>query len=202
MDSLDTIGIRNQTDKASQFSRTYAKPHDYLRHMELFFAPLRDKPIKLVEIGVGGGESIRTWLEYFSEAQIYGVDFVQNTNEWNAPGRMTTRYAFSHGDQTDVTMWACFIANWGADWDVIIDDGSHEPKGIITAFECLWPLVKPSGYYCVEDTGCGFTSHGFPTHAQWASELCDKMHRGEGDVDAIYQGRELVVLRKKSIINT
>lgn len=197
MKTLDQIGIENGTDKASVFTRTYAKPHDYLRHMEKFFEPLRDQPIKFLEIGVGGGESIRTWIEYFSKAQIYGVDFVQNTNEWNTPGRMTTRYAFSHGDQTDAVMWKCFVANWGGDWGVIVDDGSHDPMAVQNTFSALWPLVKPGGYYCVEDMGCGFTNPGFPSHPEWCAALGVQMvATGITDIDSIYIARELCIIRK------
>jgi hypothetical protein len=60
MKSLDAIGIAQQTDKASVFTRTYAKPHGYLEHLEPFFSPLRHLPIKFLEIGFGVGESIPT----------------------------------------------------------------------------------------------------------------------------------------------
>jgi hypothetical protein len=86
MKTLDEIGIFHQTDKASQFTRTYAKPHDYLRHVEPFFAPMRPHRISLVEIGAAGGESIKTWLDYFDDALVFGVDIVQGTNPYNTVG--------------------------------------------------------------------------------------------------------------------
>src|SRR6516225_1237582 len=86
--SLDELLIIHGSDKATEHTRTYAKPHGYSVVMEKYFAPLRDKPIKFLEIGIGGGESARAWLDYFENAQIYGVDFVKDTNIFNQPGRL------------------------------------------------------------------------------------------------------------------
>ncbi len=206
MKSLDQIGIENGTDKASVFTRTYAKPHDYLRHMEKFFAPLRNEPITLVEIGVGGGESIRTWLYYFLCAQVIGIDSVSLTNEWNLPRKFGefgkdytnddlaakyysryafhaadykyySRYAFHAADQTDPVFWACFAADYGKTIDIAIDDGSHQPKARDESFQGLWPLIKPGGLYCIEDLGCGFTDE-YPTHPQFASLMAENMILG------------------------
>jgi len=38
------------------------------------FAPLRSKPIKLLELGVLGGESLRLWRDYFWNGTIVGLD--------------------------------------------------------------------------------------------------------------------------------
>jgi len=207
MKTLDETGIANGTDKASVFTRTYAKPHDYLRHMEQFFATLKDKPIKLVEIGVGGGESIRTWLDYFAFAWVLGIDNVHDTNRWNTPKKWNTcdaesdgydRYAFMAADQTDPTFWACFAADVGRTVDIAIDDGSHEPKGVQMSFAGLWPLIKPGGFYVIEDLGCGFTTPGLPTHWEFmAAYLAPLMIGGLEDLDSIYIARELAIIRKK-----
>jgi len=203
MRDLDTIGRLYETDKATVFTRTYAKPKAYTLHYARCFDPLRDDCIKLLEIGVGGGESVQMWLDYLPYAAVFGVDLVEKTNPWNTPGRGAhSRYTFLQGDQTDKTMWACFLADCGKDFDIIIDDGSHEPKGIITAFECLWPAVKPGGYYAIEDLGCGFTSPGYPSHLDWLRVQMEAVNQGLGDIDSVYFARELVILRKKPCITT
>jgi hypothetical protein len=192
MKSLDEIGIAHQTDKASQFSRTYAKPHDYLRHLERFFEPMRDKPIKLLEIGVGGGESIQTWLEYFQDAHVYGVDIVSNTNDYNNPGyKPSDRYTFSCGDQSKPEFWKKFIEVYGGDWDVVIDDGGHLAMPTITTFKSLWPHVKSGGVYEIEDL------KQMPDLHEWIGLQTAAIHLWLNDIDSIYFARELCVMRKK-----
>lgn len=189
--TLDEIAIHHQTDKASQFSRTWAKPHDYCRHLERFFAPMRDHPLKLLEIGVGGGESIRTWLEYFPNAHVVGVDLVEKTNTWNTPGsKLHHRYKFCQGDQSSKTFWECFIADFGKNWDIIIDDGSHTGEHIITTFYALWPHVMSGGLYEVEDLAAA------PGAAAWLRNLSVDAQQGASEIDSIYFSKELAIIRK------
>jgi hypothetical protein len=190
--TLDDIAIRHETDKASRFSRTYAKPHDYCRHLERFFAPMRDKPIKLLEIGVGGGESIRTWLEYFPCASVVGVDMVEKTNTWNTPhSTLHHRYEFCQGDQSSKIFWQCFIADFGKNWDVIIDDGSHVGEHIITTFYALWPHVSSGGIYEIEDLIAA------PGAAAWLRSMSEGVHLGWSDIDSLHFSQELAILVKR-----
>lgn len=193
MKTLDEIMVASESDKASVFTRTYAKPHDYCRHLERFFEPIRDKEIKLAEIGVGGGESIRGWLEYFPAAHIYGVDLVSNTNEWNTPGAKThPRYTFACGDQSDPKFWKKFIEVYGNGLHVVIDDGSHILSDTKKSFNYLWESLKSGGIYEIEDLGI------MQDAEPWIRELMiGAIWPSAGDIDSIYFSRELAILRKK-----
>lgn len=191
-DSLDTLGIKFATDKASQFSRTYAKPHDYLVHLEPFLEPLRDKEIKLLEIGCGGGESVRMWLEYFQRGQIYSVDIVSNTNEWNTPGTYGhPRYRFTVGNQSDVGLWNHFTTNICERLDVIIDDGSHYAIDMKNAFTCLWAHLNSGGLYVIEDLNFDRNSR------VWLEGLISHVHDSTFNIDSIYFAGELCIMRKR-----
>lgn len=192
------------TDKATVFTRTYAKPKGYSLHYEEVFERIRNRPIKLLEIGTGGGESIRSWLLYFPLAQVFSIDNQQSTNDWNTVGRtLDPRYVFTYGDQTDTTFWKCFAVDCGKDWDIIIDDGAHTNDTTIISFNGLWPLLKSGGIYCIEDlaTAYGgdpfFSKPGFPNQIDWLNRKVDEMNKGSGNVDSIYFSKELAILRKK-----
>lgn len=189
--TLDEIAIANQTDMATVFTRTYAKPHGYTVELEKFFEPIRFSPIKLLEIGVGGGESIRTWLDYFPKAKVFGVDNVKDTNQWNTPGFPHERYKFNCANQEDGVFWKCFLADHGKDWDVIVDDGGHEAIQIETTFVCMWPFVRPGGFYCVEDL-----AYSWAGNRRWISDLLDAMNR-DGNAKSLHFSKELLVLTKR-----
>jgi hypothetical protein len=206
MKSLDEIAVNCQTDRASVFTRTYAKPHDYARHYDKLFGHLRHEPVKILEIGAAGGEGIQMWGEYFDhpDTRIFGVDIVSNTNPWNTPGR-NGRYFFNQGDQSSPTFWACWLADHGGDLDIVIDDGGHYNDGIITSFGNLWPVVKPGGFYAIEDLGCSygessiFVKPGLPSHMEWLKRLIDSMNVNQfPTVDSIYLSPELAVFKKKT----
>jgi demethylmacrocin O-methyltransferase len=191
MDTLDEIAIRNGTDKATVFTRTYAKPHGYTPHLETFFAPMRDRTIKLLEIGVGGGESIRTWLEYFPNASVVGVDVNHDTNDWDTPKAKThERYQFCQGSQSCPVFWGCFLADFGDKWDIIIDDGSHVSSDIITTFECLWPHVAPGGIYEIEDLNAA------PEANLLLLSKAGQMNSTHWDIASITFAKELCILKK------
>lgn len=201
--TLDQLMIDNGSDKATEHTRTHAKPHGYSVVMEQYFEPLRDKPIKFLEVGVGGGESIRAWIQYFRTAQIFGIDFVKDTNIFNSPGKPYSNYTFSHGDQTDRTMWACFRANCGSDWDVILDDGGHFADQMIISFEEMWPHVKSGGLYIIEDLGVActpgtvFVPSGWPNHMDWIKDRMIELNTGQNNIESINLTKELAVFRKK-----
>lgn len=198
--TLDQIAIEMQTDRASVFTRTYGKPHDYARHYDKLFTPLRDQQIKMLEVGVGGGEGVRMWLDYFSCVVLNGVDIVHDTNSWDKPGR-TGNYIFTQGDQTDPDFWKRFIETHGGDWDVVVDDGLHSNIAVITTFNALWQHVKPGGFYAVEDLnvaygiGSSFVNANWPNQIDFLKGKIDELNKGN-EIDSIYLSKELCVLRK------
>lgn len=201
MKTLDEIAIEMGTDKATQH-KTGA--HGYTPHYARAFEPFRFHPLNVLEIGVGGGESIRTWLEYFPNALVYGVDNVQKTNPWNDPeSAPNLRYTFVHGDQSDETMWKCLEADHGSNWDIVIDDGGHFSNQIIISFSALWPKLKPGGYYCIEDLGVAyspgtiFVPQGWPNHMEFIKNKLDEITTGN-EIDFLMMSKELAIFRKKS----
>jgi hypothetical protein len=166
MKTLDEIchELTPESDKASGF-------HDYLRRYEPFFAPLREQPIKFLEVGVERGWSAQVWLEYFTKAQIHGVDI--NT----MPLMQNDRFHFSRGDQTSKAFWEVFLVGRGGDWDIVIDDGAHTTKSILVTLEMLLPQVRSGGYYIIEDLSCaymqGYQEAAMPNQMDYVKQLLD-----------------------------
>ncbi len=144
-DTLDEIGLRHGTDKASSH-------HNYLAFYEYFMAPLRDAPINLLEIGVYQGASLRTWREYFPKAKIVGVDITVNCLQF-----ATDRIKIELADQSNLEHLAQLAATHGP-FDVIIEDGSHMWEHQITSLRGLFPHLKDGGYYVVEDLQTNYGS--------------------------------------------
>jgi demethylmacrocin O-methyltransferase len=190
MKTLDEIAIACGTDKATlKADFPDGLGHGYAPIYDRLFTPLRDRTVQLLEIGVGGGESIRAWLEYFPNASVFGVDKVRDTNLWNVPGA-GERYTFANGDQSCATFWACFISDYGRPWDIIIDDGSHISEDIIKSFECLWPHVASGGLYCIEDLKVA------PDALAYLKGIVGDIQAATGGAESIQFSRELCILRK------
>ena len=204
METLDDIFIANGTDKGSKHP---VHGHNYADHYEHWFKPRRFDDLVFCEIGVGGGESVRSWLAYFEspEFRLIGADIVKDTNEWNTPDlKADPRYRFIHLNQEDEVNVKCFAAMVGAEFDIIVDDGAHTNTGIIASFNVLWPLLKKGGLYCIEDLGAGFTpgsvhiKPGLPPHKAWLHGIVDLMMTGPQETEFAYFSHELVILKKKA----
>lgn len=140
MFTLDEIAIHHGADKNTRF-------HGYTPCYECWFAPWRDKPIKLLEIGVEYGASIKTWLDYFPQAQVFGID-IQNRFQTDNP-----RFTFILANQSNAEQMTKVAREHGP-FDIVIDDGGHYGKEIMVSFDCLWPAVKSDGLYVIEDCFC------------------------------------------------
>ena len=56
------------------------------------------------------------------------------------------------GDQSNRTLLQQIVLDEGANGlDVIIDDGGHTMKQQLTSLQVLWELLRPGGFYVIED---------------------------------------------------
>ncbi len=200
MKTLDEIAIKRGTDKATTHP---TGAHGYTPHYDRAFQDIRNKPVKVLEVGVGGGESIMMWLDYFPKADVIGVDISEHTNEWNDPTESpNSRYRFYKGDQTSSDFWKSVEKKEKA-FDVIVDDGGHRNDQIIVTFCSLWFLLNPMGFYCIEDLGVCYTSGSvfvvpaYPSHSNFLKAKLDEIMQGQHNIDWMSLSKELVIIRKK-----
>jgi hypothetical protein len=146
---LSELAVRYGTDK---WGSMHQYPHVYERHLN----ELQDRKMSILEIGIGGfndpaqgGGSMRMWKRYFRRALISGIDILDKAPV--AEPRMLTMQA----DQSSVEDLARVAERFGP-FDIVIDDGSHNPKHVLTSFHALFPHVRSGGLYIIEDLQATF----------------------------------------------
>ena len=132
--SLKEIGLKYPTNK---------NDYGFLDIYEKYFKVLRDKELKILEIGVDKGDSLRLWREYFVNAKICGLDIEKKDFSIH-------NVEIFQGDQNDKNLLNKIAKNYGK-FDIIIDDGSHVSKHIINSFNHLFDHLNQGGIYIVED---------------------------------------------------
>ena len=137
-ETLDEIGLRHGTDKAS-------KGHGYLAFYERVLGGLRDEPISLLEVGVYKGASIKMWADYFPNAKLYGADIKPDIEALS-----TDRYKIVRADQNNILHLTELGTSYGP-FDVVIDDGSHKWDHQMVTLRTMLPYVKKGGYFILED---------------------------------------------------
>lgn len=181
MPSLDELGIKFGTNKASQFAGRAG--HDYCRRLyEPLFEPLRHTPLTLLELGWGGwsdrrrdhkdpnlgGASAAMWREYFPIASINIVDIEPKINTVDG-------VHLFQGAQDDPGFLTELHQRTG-DFDIIIDDCSHLSSKTIASFELLYPRLRAGGLYIVEDLEQSYHAHFYGSKE--ANPNPDKPRRG------------------------
>ena len=129
------------------------KPGDWgiaHRYTEVYERLLRariNEPLRILEIGVWKGSSLRMWEEYFPNASIVGVDILPESASIE-----TKRAEVVTGDASDAAFLLKVVDDrLGGSVDLVIDDGSHVLEHQIVAMESLFPRLNDHGLYCVED---------------------------------------------------
>ena len=157
-ESLDIIGLRAGTDKASRV-------HNYLQFYETFFAGMRPKAIRLLEIGILNGASLKVWEEYFPNATIIGADINTDTRRFE-----TARTKVEIIDQSNAQDMIDLAVRHGP-FDIIIEDGSHLWEHQITSLKLLFPFVRVGGFYVVEDLHSNYGDN-VPIYQRQATISC------------------------------
>lgn len=156
MRDLDELLNHHASDKQSQ--------NGYAPIYHALFKHLRDRPIALLEIGIGTviqgaycsmyghdlpgyrpGASLRAWRDYFPIGVVHGIDVQPDTMIVDEP-RIVTAIC----DSTDPQAVRSYLAG-GLSFDVIVDDGAHIPELQMRTLRNFYPSLRPNGLYVIED---------------------------------------------------
>ena len=187
--TLDEIMRHFGSDKSSL-------DHGYCAIYDAYFRTWRLRHVKLLEIGVACGASLKGWSRYFPNGGIVGADI-----------RPECIGLCAEYDHIEIEIGDATKRPFGERWDIVIDDGSHVSQDIADAFKIHWPLVMPHGIYAIEDTRCtwsGYRTHLQPDEARYDrqhyTEIIDGLMRacdaGLG-VEFVHHYRELTIIKKR-----
>ena len=115
----------------------------FIEIYEKYFNEVKNEKLNILEIGIDKGDSLRIWRDYFPNAKICGLDIDKKDFKING-------VEFFFGDQSDKNFLKTIIDKYNS-FDIIIDDGSHISKHIITSFNYLYPYLNDNGLYIIED---------------------------------------------------
>tara|TARA_B100000073_G_scaffold212343_1_gene176499 strand:+ start:767 stop:1630 length:864 start_codon:yes stop_codon:yes gene_type:complete len=148
--SLDQLFIFFNSDKGSRFDNwgNIIKGHNYSTLYEHHFSKFRfKKKVKILEIGSLFGSSAASFLKYFHNAEIYCLDV--NPFQIKYISKNMKKIYFNSANRKTVSD----ISNYfDCEFDIIIDDGSHNKKDQIVTLNYFLPKIKNKGLYVVEDT--------------------------------------------------
>lgn len=125
----------------------------YVHEYERLLAPLRQEPLRMLEIGIQNGGSLEIWARYFAEARsLVGCDINPDCArlQYDDP-RVTVIVADANTDETQARVRAISPV-----LDLVIDDGSHTSSDIVRSFGRYFPMLAEGGIFIAEDLHCSY----------------------------------------------
>lgn len=110
----------------------------------------RELPSRMLEIGICRGGSLALWRDFFPQTEIVAIDNNLSLLPAGTREHLETCCERIEIKHLDVIRETDKLQELG-EFDLIVDDGPHGPKGTIPAFEALWPKLRPGGLYIIED---------------------------------------------------
>lgn len=139
------------------YVREFSHPTDKLGHgygpfyehlADLLDAQFRRHPLNVLEIGIGSGEGMSYFCDLFG--RCFGVDIdAQHVDQVRAAGFQAICCSQESAElPTAVLQQSGFGMH---DFDVIVDDASHDPFKTAMTLSRMWQLVRAGGAYVIED---------------------------------------------------
>lgn len=138
----------NSSDKWEQYLSVYeSELSEYL---------LQGKPLRLLEIGVQNGGSLEIWEKVLpAGSTIIGMDIDPRCRRLALKSNITILI----GDASNPKALDDLLGD--KQFDIIVDDGSHQQAEITSTFQSLFPRLIDGGVYFLEDLHSSYwQSHG------------------------------------------
>lgn len=170
--NIQELAVKYNLDKSG-------KLHDYGRFYDFYFQSKKSESIKLLEIGIHLGDSLRMWKDFFiNKENIVGIDIIDNEclckcdcheykfNYWTkrcknkclikCQHKLVSKCLNNAGIETEIGdasdyMFLNKIKNKYGQFDIIIDDGSHLIDHQKKSFQYLFDILSETGIYVIED---------------------------------------------------
>lgn len=157
--TLHELGIKYSTDKA----HTHGFTHLYGEKLSAF----KYDNLKILEIGVWMGCSLKMWEEYFVNSQIFGADiFTEEERKKETINYNSKLQPENHVNIIfDENRTKIFVVNQEIeedllklpdDLDIIIDDGGHTMFQQQLTLKVMINKLKTNGIYILEDLHTSF----------------------------------------------
>lgn len=147
--------VSSETD--AEAFRFY-KPRAMVDQYERFLSQVPFVPDTVLELGIWDGGSVAFWTDLLAPRLYLAVDkdtrgdsayFRRYVEENRLEAVIDCRWGVDQGDHE--TLWSLLADHDLPLVDLVIDDASHSYGPTLASFSCLFPRVRPGGYYIIED---------------------------------------------------
>jgi hypothetical protein len=138
--TLTEIANKHHADKGTEWFEKHSYTETYCNYIP------SDKPVRMLEIGIWHGDSLRMWKEYNPQMSLSGMDI----NDCSSFFDISICEKVYIKDQTNREHLE-EIAKDLTPLDFVVDDGAHQMPHQQISLAVLLKAVKSGGIYFIED---------------------------------------------------
>ncbi|MDC0433578.1 hypothetical protein OAL89_01430 [Pelagibacteraceae bacterium] len=149
--TLEELFHHYGSDKANIFLKTNKEGHGYSSFYLKHLNNLKDKKINILEIGSFSGASAAAFAKYFAKSNVFCFDI--NISNFEYISKKIHVYGLDANNETKVkkTLKKIFNTYNFNNFDLIIDDGSHNLLDILSNLNFFFKYLNKGGNYIIED---------------------------------------------------
>jgi hypothetical protein len=125
--------------------------HTYINFYQDQFRPYKSK-VKMLEIGIMTGGSLLLWSKYFDNYKLTGIDL---SPSWSSKAEFQQRLENDPNIELNFNISSTnkeYAERFADDmFDIILDDGDHDPATQFDTFKTYFKKLKTTGTYYIED---------------------------------------------------
>jgi predicted O-methyltransferase YrrM len=151
IDSLDRLFYHYGSDKADIFKKTEKKSHGYSKFYKQKIEKLKNRKINILEIGSYSGASAAAFAKYLPKSNIFCFDINISNFEYKSNKIHVFGIDIKNPKKIIKTLNKIAYQFKIKEFDIIIDDGSHNLSDILIALKFFFKHLRRKGLYVIED---------------------------------------------------
>ena len=151
LNSLDALFYHYGSDKSEIIKKTQNKGHGYSKFYKKKLEGFKNKKINILEIGSFAGASAVAFSKYLPQANIFCFDINISNFEYKSKKIHVFGIDIKNKKKTIKTLNKIADRFKIKEFDIIIDDGSHNLSDILLGLKIFFKHLRNKGLYVIED---------------------------------------------------
>ena len=141
--SLEEIVDNTKTDKNTV--------HSYLPLYQKLLISKKETAKNILEVGILNGGSIKLWSDFFTNANVYGLDIMNIDNVWEGIKNNDKIILHTSTDAYNTDFFITHFLNKNIKCDFMLDDGPHTLESMVQFIKLYSQIMTDDGILIVED---------------------------------------------------
>jgi len=141
--SLEEIVDNSRTDKNTG--------HSYLPLYQQLLISKKETAKNVLEVGICSGGSIKLWSDFFTNANIYGLDIMNIKDVWEGIINNEKIILCTSVDAYNTDFFINNLLNKNIKFDFMLDDGPHSLESMKKFIKLYSQVMTDDGILIIED---------------------------------------------------